>query len=181
VPRVPEHYLLHVGNRHKHKNVGVLFNAFAELAGSHPDLHLVLCGNRLSAAERTELEELGILGRTICLRVSDDDLPAVYNKAAAFVFPSRYEGFGLPVAEAMASGCPVLIAETPALLEVSDGTAPTFAPDDRAGLVQLLERTLGDEDLRTRLINAGRARALDLSWHRTAVATASAYRRILAA
>ncbi len=84
-----------------------------------------------------ELAELGVLERTHCLRVSDEDLPAVYHRAAAFVFPSRYEGYGLPVAEAMASGCPVLAADTPAVTEVADGAALIFGPDDEDGARRL--------------------------------------------
>lgn len=176
---IPESYVLHVGNRHKHKNARLLFGAFARIAPAHPDLQLVLCGNGLHAAERAELAELGILGRTHCLRVSDEDLPAVYHRAAAFVFPSRYEGYGLPVAEAMASGCPVLAADTPAVTEVADGAALIFGPDDEDGLADSLTRVLGDAALRERLIDAGRQRARALSWRRTAVATTQAYRRVV--
>ena len=177
---IPTAYVLHVGNRHKHKNAGLLFRAFRDVAASHPDLQLVLCGNPLSATERAELTALGVLDRTHCLRVSDEDLPAVYHRAAAFVFPSRYEGFGLPVAEAMASGCPVLASDTPAVTEVGDGAAMIFDPDDREGLTDGLLRVIGDGALRTRLVKAGRQRARELSWRRTAAATARAYHRVLA-
>jgi glycosyltransferase involved in cell wall biosynthesis len=178
---VPAAYVLHVGNRHKHKNTQLLFGAFHDIAALHPNLQLVLCGNSLSSAERLELTELGVLDRVHCLRVADEDLPAVYHGAAAFVFPSRYEGFGLPVAEAMASGCPVLAADTPAVIEVADGAAVIFDPNDRAALANGLLQVIGDGVLCARLVEAGRQRARDLSWRRTAAATAQAYRRVLAA
>ncbi len=177
---VPESYVLHVGNRHKHKNAALLFGAFAQVAPAYPELKLVLCGNPLQAAERARLAELGILERTHCLRVSDEDLPAVYHRAAAFVFPSRYEGYGLPVAEALAAGCPVLAADTPAVTEVADGAGLIFGPDDEDALADGLTRVLGDRVLRERLITAGRLRARALSWSRTAAATAGAYRRVIA-
>jgi glycosyltransferase involved in cell wall biosynthesis len=178
---LPERYVLFVGNREKHKNVGLLLAAFAALTETHPDLQLVLCGNGLKPEEQEQLDRLGISSRTICRRVNDAELPTLYREAAAFVFPSRYEGFGLPVVEAMAAGCPVLVAETPAVLEVAEGAAEVFSPDDVDGLVSLLERVLGDGVLRERMRAAGQARARDLSWHDTAMRTAAAYRQLLTA
>ncbi len=175
---IPERYLLHVGNRHAHKNVDQLFRAFASLMGTDPDLHLVLCGNSLPD-EQARRAELGIEDRTVCLRIGDDELPALYAHAIAFVFPSRYEGFGLPVVEAMAAGCPVLMCDVPALLEVAGGLARTFDPEDDASLVALLDEVLGDATLRTSMAVAGRTRACDFTWQRTAMATAEAYRRVL--
>ncbi len=175
---IPPQYLLHVGNRHAHKNTDVLFRAFAHLMGRHADLHLVLCGNFL-ASEKARLEDLGIAKRTVCVRVADDQLPALYAHAVAFVFPSRYEGFGLPVVEAMASGCPVIMSDVPALLEVAGDIALTFEPDDVNALADLVERVLADPELRRRMVDAGRIRARDFSWQRTAASTATAYGRIL--
>ncbi|MGP0030229.1 MAG: glycosyltransferase family 4 protein [Acidimicrobiales bacterium] len=176
---LPARYLLHVGNRHAHKNTDVLFRAFARLMDRHDDLHLVLCGNALPS-ERARLGALGIADRSVCVRLADDQLPALYAHAAAFVFPSRYEGFGLPVVEAMASGCPVVMSDVPALLEVGADVALSCAPDDADALVDLVDRVLGDAALRRRMVAAGRVRAQDFSWRRTAVATAAAYGRILA-
>jgi glycosyltransferase involved in cell wall biosynthesis len=178
VDGMPTQYLLHVGNRHAHKNIDVLLRSFAGLMRQHADLHLVLCGNFLPS-ERSQLEALGIADRTVCVRVSDDQLPALYAHAVAFVFPSRYEGFGLPVVEAMASGCPVIMSDVPALLEVAADVALSFAPDDGDALVELVNRVIGDPALRSRMIAAGRVRARDYSWRRTALRTAAAYGRIL--
>ncbi|HUO49120.1 MAG TPA: glycosyltransferase family 1 protein [Acidimicrobiales bacterium] len=171
---LPARYLLHVGNRHGHKNMSVLFEAFAAMAADDESLHLVLCGQAL-ASEQDELDRLGITARTVRLRVSDEELPSLYAHAAAFVFPSRYEGFGLPVLEAMASGCPVIVAETPALLEVAHDAASTFDPGDADALAAAIERLLGDGSLRDELVAAGRQRAEAYTWHRTAELTAAAY------
>lgn len=178
---VPDRYVLFVGNRHANKNVGVLFRAFAELTDADPTIELVLCGNRLTDAEGEELEALGIAHRVRSLRAGDDELPALYAHASAFVFPSRYEGFGLPVAEAMAAGTPVLVADVPALVEVSDGAALVFDPDDHLQLAGLLEELLGDPARQAELSATGALRARDLSWRRTAVTTAAAYARIVRA
>jgi len=174
---LPDRYLLHVGNRHGHKNMGVLFEAFAALSARDEALYLVLCGQAL-ASEQEQLDRLGITARTIRRRVSDEQLPSLYAHAAAFVFPSRYEGFGLPVLEAMASGCPVIVAETPALLEVARDAASTFDPDDADALAGAIERLLGDRALRGGLVAAGRDRAAAYTWHRTAELTAAAYEMI---
>ena len=155
---IPSQYLLHVGNRHAHKNTEVLFRAFARLMRQHADLHLVLCGNFLDV-EHAHLEDLGIADRTVCVRIADDQLPALYRHAVAFVFPSRYEGFGLPVVEAMASGCPVLMSDVPALLEVAGDIALTFEPDDVDALVELVDRVIADPDLRHGMVASGRVRA----------------------
>lgn len=176
---LPARYVLHVGNRHAHKNAGVLFSAFAHIADREPELFLVLCGNPLTATERQQLKNLRIAARTLYLRVSDEQLPHLYAQAAAFVFPSRYEGFGLPVVEAMAAGCPVVCSSAPALVEVADDAALIFAADDSEELAAILEKVLGDRGLVASLRAKGRARAEVYSWRRTVQLTARAYRRVV--
>lgn len=171
---LPDRYLLHVGNRHVHKNVDVLFQAFAAIARTDPSLHLVLCGNSLSD-EPARLRELGIQERTLNLNVSDEQLPWLYHNAQAFVFPSRYEGFGLPLVEAMAAGCPTIISKTPALLEVAEDAALVFAPDDVESLTEHIQNLLGDTQAQIRLRDAGALRAADFTWRRTAEQTMHAY------
>jgi glycosyltransferase involved in cell wall biosynthesis len=175
---LPERYLLYVGNRHAHKNVDVLFRAFVELTSRHGDLRLVLVGAYLPD-EAGRLRELGIADKTVRLRVSDRQLPWLYHQARAFVFPSLYEGFGLPVVEAMAAGCPVAVADTAALLELVADSATVFKPDDPGALAGEIERILGDPRLAGELRNAGRRRAREYTWRRTAELTAAAYQRAI--
>ena len=119
-------------------------------------------------------------GQTHVVRIADRDLPQLYAHAAAFVFPSHYEGFGMPVIEAMAAGCPVVISEAPALVEVASGAADVIGVDDVDGLVTTLERILGDADHRRTMAEPGRTRAADFSWRQTAELTAQAYHHAVA-
>ena len=176
VKGVPERYLLHVGNRAEHKNIDLLLRAFAKLAAEDPTLYLVMSGAGLPD-ESAKLAELGVADRTRLLKVSDADLPALYSGAQAFVFPSRYEGFGLPLLEAMAAGAPAVITDIPASLEVAGDTAEVVGCDDVDGTVAAIQRLIGDRDLAATRRRAGRARAREFSWHRTAELTAAAYDR----
>jgi glycosyltransferase involved in cell wall biosynthesis len=171
---LPDRYLLYVGNRHPHKNVDLLLRAFAEICSRHPDLHLVLAGAYLPA-ETVRLQELGIAGRTVRMRVSDRQLPWLYHRAEAFVFPSRYEGFGLPVLEAMAAGAPVAMSTAPALLELGSDVALFFDPDDQEALADRIERLISDPTLAERMRGEGRRRAGEFTWRRTAELTVAAY------
>lgn len=174
VPHLPERYVLHVGHRFGHKNVDLLYRAFAEVSRRQPDLHLVICG-RAAPDERARLAELGIAERTVVLDPDDDQLASVYHRAALLCFPSRYEGFGLPVVEAMAAGCPVVVADTPTLVEVAGDAAVVVGPDDVDGLAARIEEILADGAVADQLRERGRQRARDYSWRRTAERTARAY------
>ena len=161
-------YLLTVATLEPRKNLGTLVDAFALLADS--GLSLVVAGGS-GWGEQPELDRPGIvrLGR-----VTDDELARLYRGAAALVLPSRHEGFGVPVIEAMASGTPVVLSADPALREVA-GDAAMYADDgDIAGA---LERALVD---RERLVSAGLERARLFTWESTARSTAEVYRQVLA-
>jgi glycosyltransferase involved in cell wall biosynthesis len=111
-------------------------------------------------------------------RVHEEDLPALYSAAEVFVFPSLFEGFGLPVIEAMACGTPVICSNVTALPEVAGGAAILVDPSDVRGLAEALDRVLGDSDLQADLRGRGLARAHQFSWERTASETLAIYRRI---
>ncbi len=179
LPPLPDSYVLSVSNRLAHKNADLLLQAFADLAKRHRDLHLVMVG-AYPPAETERLRELGIADRTVRLRVSDAVLPWIYRRAAALMYTTKWEGFGLPVVEAMASGCPAVVADVGALTEVGGDAVLTFDRDDLANLVDQVEQILADPREAERLREAGVDRARLFTWRRTAELTAKMYEQVAA-
>ncbi len=177
-------YILTVASLYPHKNLDVLLDAYVALRGQGTTAaQLALVGVRGAAAGPLEarIQSAGLGGQVILTGwVPDTDLPALYQGAAAFVLPSRYEGFGLPVLEAMASGVPVVTTTATALPEVAGDAALLVDPDDRAGMAAALGRLLGDEALRAEMIGRGTERARQFTWRKTAEATLAAFHLILA-
>lgn len=172
-----EAYLLFVGVRPGYKNFDVVLRAMARSSRLPP----LLCvgGGPLTQAERARVDELGLSGRVRQEAVRDAALPSVYAGACCFVFPSRYEGFGLPVLEAMAAGCPVVVAETDCFAEVAGDSAASFPADDDEALAAVLERLVTDRAWADLWRDRGRARAPMFSWRDTAERTASLYATVL--
>ncbi len=173
---LPAEYALYVGINKPHKNLVHLLEVFSELDG---EANLVLAGRedpRYPQA-RQAAERLGLAKRALFLGdVPDDDLPALYNGAAVFVFPSLYEGFGLPVLEAMACGTPVVCSNTSSLPELVGDAAITLHPQDRGAWVTALEEVLRRGDLRDEMRSKGLQRAKMFSWEETARQTWEVYR-----
>ena len=173
---LPEEFVLFVGVRSSYKNFGVVLRGFAEIAALWPKMTLLCVGGPpFSRQELASIEAQGLLNRVANKGVADDELPAVYSAAAAFVFPSLYEGFGLPVLEAMAAGCPTILADQECFREVAADAAAFFDPLDWRGLTEVLARILSDGHFRTGLVKAGRLREDSFSWERTAKETARVY------
>jgi glycosyltransferase involved in cell wall biosynthesis len=171
--------LLSASAKRPHKNLMRLLEAHARIdATSRPVL--VLPGYSTSY-EGELIERAAALGSTDQVRfpgwVDRSDLEGLYAAATGFVFPSLYEGFGLPVLEAMARGLPVACSDRSSLPEVAGDAALLFDPADSGAIQTAVERLLADEPLRRRLVKAGRDRAASFSWDETASATARAYRR----
>jgi glycosyltransferase involved in cell wall biosynthesis len=184
-PRVSgsmEPCVLYVGLRDGYKNFKVLLEAFASSKKLRTGLKLVAFGGpRFSIEEETAIHRLGLDGRV--QRASGDDsvLRAYYGAAVAFVYPSRYEGFGIPPLEAMAAGCPVVCSTAPSIREVVGEAAAYFEPDDSGQLRVLLERICDDEQYRDELRAKGARRIRLYSWATCAAETGSLYRRLAAA
>ncbi len=172
-------YFLFVGNITARKNIPLLIDAYLR-AGKGLGASLVLAGS-VDYRSREALEALSRGERDggvrYVSRVSDDELAALYRGALALVYPSRYEGFGLPALEAMASGCPVIASNAGALPEVAGDAAVLVDPDSLDGLAEAMRRMAGDAGLRGDLAARGLARAREFSWERTAARTLEVYER----
>jgi glycosyltransferase involved in cell wall biosynthesis len=178
--RLPPRYFLFLGGFDKRKNVGALVEAFAQLPEDAPPL--VLAGEHKwdFSAISERISVLGLAKRVLCPEgIDDQDLPAVYRGAMALVHPSRYEGFGLQLVEAMASGLPVLASGTTSLPEVLDGCGLLFDPEDPASIARQMERISRDHDLRIAMAEKGRQRARFFSWHKAAEETLRLYLELL--
>jgi len=180
VPKWPHEYVLHVGHRSAYKGGETLFRAFADLRNDFPDLTLVLAGGGpLSRQEAALAESLGIRDRVVQQQVPDSLMPSAYAHALVFVFPSEYEGFGLPVVEAMASGTPMVLCHSSALPEVGGSVAQYFDASRPTSLAEQLGSLLSDESLRECLSAEGLKRAKEFTWDRTAASMVDVYRRTL--
>jgi glycosyltransferase involved in cell wall biosynthesis len=178
---LPEHYLLFVGKRSGYKDASTLIDAFRTLSAEHPTLVLLFAGGgALTRQETLRLEQLGIAHRVVQRTVEDGEMPNVYRNAKVFVFPSRYEGFGLPALEAMASGTPAVLCRASALPEVGGRAARYFDPGDHATLAQLLDSILTEGAIAAQMRRDGVDRAAEFTWQRTAQGVAAAYRQALA-
>ena len=181
LPDLPDQYVLMVGHRGQYKDAAVLFRAFSRIAGRFPEVSLVcIGGGAFTKDERGLLERLGVAGRVRQDVLSDPRMPAAYANAMAFVFPSRYEGFGLPVLEAMACGTPTILAEATSLPEVGGQAARYFPVGDDESLAEVLGTVLDDATLRAELAAKGIERAAGFTWRRTAEATARVYDEVIA-
>ena len=177
---LPERYALHVGTNKPHKNLARLMEAWAEVRGfEDSDCGLVFAGahDRRHFRADSTARRLGF-GDVRCLgAVAERDLPALYSGAEIFVLPSLYEGFGLPVLEAMACGTPVACSQASSLPEVALHAAAYFDPEDTASIAAALARLLKNPGYRRILGERGRGRAGQLSWKQTARLTLDAYRQ----
>jgi glycosyltransferase involved in cell wall biosynthesis len=176
-----EPYLLFVGTRGGYKDFAVLLRAYAASPLLQRELVLACFGDApFSAAELQGIDELGIPRERVRHAVGGDDLLAAhYRHAALFVYPSRYEGFGMPPLEAMARDCPVVCTNTSSLPEVAGEAARLFEPGDAIGLRAAIEAVLGSSAEASVLRTKGRARARGFSWEICAQQTRAVYERVL--
>ena len=186
---LPENYLLYLGINKPHKNLAQLIDAFSRITFhvSRLTFHasrftLIIAGawDSRYPEPRQQVEALGLENVVRFLGpVPEADLPALYSGATLFVFPSLYEGFGLPVLEAMACGVPVICSNTSSLPEIAGQATIMVNPLDVEGLAAAMERVLGDQALQEEMIGKGMMQSGTFSWERTARETLQVYESVV--
>lgn len=184
--QLPERFIFFVSVLEPRKNLNGLIRAFAGFRDKHPELsHRLIIGGGRGFGWKNEsifklVEDLGLKERVRFLGfVPDDDLPAIYSLADLFVLPSFYEGFGVPVLEAMMCGCPVITSNVSSLPEVADDAAVLIDPYDIDQLTLALEKVLDDPKLRQSMSSRGLINARRFSWGKVVRETLDLYERIL--
>ncbi len=177
-----DRFFLQVGTLEPRKNLRATLAAFSRIATQAPDTALVVVGP--DGWGESNVEELarsaGVAHRVVAVgKVPDEHLVLFYRAALALVYPSLYEGFGLPPLEAMQSGCPVVSSNAASLPEVVGEAALLVAPDDIEGIASAMSRLARDPQLCSSLSEGGIQRARLFSWKRTADATLAGYERAL--
>lgn len=163
-------YILSVGTVQPRKNYQMLIRAFAPIAQSHPH-HLIISGGKgwLFDEMMTEVEKQGLNGRVHFIGfVDDQDLPTLYSEATLFVMPSIYEGFGIPILEAMGCGTPVISSDVSSLPEVTGDTAVLLSPDNQRGWTNAIQNLLNDSAKQSNLTAGGFEQAKNFSWEKSA-------------
>lgn len=181
---IEDDFLLFVGTLEPRKNLPTLVSAFREvLTKMTSRLQLVIAGQTgwLIDDLFTQVRELGLANQVIFTGyLPDDDLCALYSSCRVFVYPSLYEGFGLPPLEAMACGAPVIASRIPSIAEVVGEAAVLFAPTDTAALSRSILELLADEKMRQQIATNGMQRAHEFGWERTAQLMREVYNEALA-
>lgn len=175
-------YLFYVGNRGGHKNFINFLRAVA-LSIELKEKYRIICfgGGTFSATEQEQIKFLGFSDNQVLqLSGSDAVLAGLYKHATAFIFPSLYEGFGIPPLEAMSYDCPVVCSNTSSIPEVVGDAAAYFDPTNIDEMRVVIESVVSDRELMNSLVSRGRRRILEFSWSKCAAETLEVYRKVLA-
>jgi len=182
---IKQPYLLYVGNAYPHKNLEWLIKLFQAWSPNHPEYQLVLVGGHDYFYQRLRQLVISLwpeqANKPVVLPgfVPDNDLAALYRSAALYIFPSRYEGFGLPPLEAMNYGCPVVSSDSSCLPEILGSAAVYFHDNQTNSAIQAIDNLLSDQNQRQVLIEAGFQQIKKYSWKTCAQQTLAVYQQIL--
>lgn len=179
--RLPHDFILCVGSTEPRKNVNTAIEAFNRYRDMHPHAQLVVTGAAYCRVEpREAFAGMDLDGVSFPGYIHDDDMPALYTMAGALLFPSLYEGFGLPPLESMACGTPVITSNTTSIPEVVGDAAILVDPGNIAEMTGALEMLMSSAGLRDDLIARGKERAAQFTWEKTARETRRIYGEVLA-
>jgi glycosyltransferase involved in cell wall biosynthesis len=177
---LPHDYILYVGSRAEYKNFGGLLRAYSSSKLAMKHILVVVGGGDVTLVEKDYIRQLGIDGKIIWIPYAEPErLAAIYRLARLLVYPSRYEGFGMPPLEAAVFGCVSLTANLPIAHEVYQGGTFLFELEDSASLIQMLEMALTDESAREACLTRAREVLQRYTWEKCAARTLDIYRRLL--
>ncbi len=179
--KTPSNYLLYVGSRNDYKNFDGLLKSVVIVLKNNPNLFLLCAGGgNFSENEQNLINQLDIKNQVIHQHFySDNTLFGLYQNALAFVYPSKYEGFGIPILEAFACGCPVILSDTSCFPEVAEDAALYFNPDNQEDMTDKLGQIIKDISLRKSLIEKGFIRQKNFSAEKKAKETLAVYQSIV--
>ena len=179
-PAMPARFLLYVGTRSGYKNFYFFLNSIGRVLKADPTLHVVCAGTAFSDNEMAFIMQHEFAARVHSFSVTDAVLWQLYKRALALVFPSLYEGFGLPVLEAFGLDCPAILSNSGSLPEIGGEAAIYFYPKDANSIQAAISKTIyGSEQFRRNLVVRGNLRAQQFSWENTCRQTEKVYRQIL--
>jgi glycosyltransferase involved in cell wall biosynthesis len=176
---LPKKYLLFIGSRDNYKNFYFFIHAIHLLLEQDHELCIVCTGNKFTDEEKEFISALNLTNRIIHRFVDDISLAHLYKNAQAFVFPSLYEGFGIPVLEAFRCGCPALLSNTSSLPEVGGDAAIYFDPKSAFSIREAVKQVLYDEEKRRTMIIKGFTQLEKFSWSTLGLSTYHVYKRVL--
>ena len=176
---LPNKYLLFVGDRTSYKNFQRLLEAFANIYKNIKDLYLICTGKPFSPEELQQIHKLHIENQTLQFSVNDEDLSELYSRALLFVYPSLYEGFGIPILEAYACNCPVALSNTSCFPEIAGNAGAYFDPYSVEAITDTITAVINNKEERSRLIIAGKERLKLYSWEEAAKKTEMVYQKVL--
>lgn len=171
-------YLFYIGKRSHHKNFSGLLDAYRQWEG-RSEVKILVVGSPWTREERRQLEQFGISNRLILLGdVDDRTLCELYNNALAFIYPSLYEGFGIPLLEAMACGCPIIASRIPSTIEIAMEIPFYFDLDQNRSLISVIDQVYKEEGVRERT-KQGLEHVKRYSWQRTSQQTLEVYQSLI--
>ncbi|RPG99802.1 MAG: glycosyltransferase family 1 protein [Candidatus Pelagibacter sp. TMED118] len=178
--KINKPFILFVGHRKRYKNFINFINAYSKSKKIKKNYNIICFGNdRFDNAEKNIIKSLKIEEKIYFETGDDSKLKQFYEKSSLFVFPSLYEGFGLPLLEAMKYGCPVCCSSTSSLLEIGSDAVEYFDPNNIDSIIASMEKVLFSEDYRKSLIKKGYNNIINFTWERCAINTLNIYKKII--
>jgi glycosyltransferase involved in cell wall biosynthesis len=176
---LPEKYILFVGSRVGYKNFYLFVETITPLLIKDNELKVVCVGGgNFKEIEKEKFKRLNIIDKIYQYSVNDNILAYIYQKAVAFVFPSLYEGFGIPILESFACGCPVICSRISSLPEAAGDATIYFDPTDKLSMANNIRKVIYNDDLRKQLVNKGTERVKKFTWEKTAKQTKKIYESV---